>query len=333
VTTREIWPLNAAGYRRHAVHADDRAWPESNCAVDLWIELLHTAGREPIAALPFAFGIDFEGDQWTFFKPSSDDLRMLFGVGVVELNIWRSLVAHVETQIELGRPVIVEVDACFLPDTASTTYRRQHAKTSIAVQAIDAIERRAGYFHNAGYFELHGGDFEAVFRPDAPGAASETLPPYAEVAKLDTGRPLQGRALTEASLTLLASHLSRRPVMNPVQRFADRFAGHLDWLMTEPLDTFHSYAFATFRQVGSAFELGASYLRWLSAQGEIGLDDAASSCDAIAGTAKTLQFKTARAVNTRRAFDASPLLATMAAAWHDAMSALADRYAAEGQLT
>jgi hypothetical protein len=328
--TREIWPLNASAYRRHALHADDRAWPESNCAVDLWIELLHTVGRDPIAALPFAFGIDFEGDQWTFFKPPFDDLRVLFGVDVIELNIWRSLAPHVETQVALGRPVIVEVDAHFLPDTASTTYRRQHAKTSIAVQAIDAAERRAGYFHNAGYFELDGADFDAVFRQ---GAVAETLPPYTEVAKLDAAPSPQGLALVGASLALFASHLSRRPQANPVRRFADRFAVDLDWLMTESLDTFHTYAFATFRQVGSAFELGSTYLRWLSARGESGLDAAASSCDTIAGTAKMLQFKTARAVNTRRPFDASPLLATMAAAWHDAMSALADRYAAEGQLT
>ena len=30
--------------------------------------------------------------------------------------------------------------------------------------SIDLAERRLGYFHNAGYFELEGDDFDGVFR-------------------------------------------------------------------------------------------------------------------------------------------------------------------------
>ena len=71
--------LDPATYRRHALHGEDRAWAETNCFTDLVIELTHGLGHEPLAMLPFTLAIDFEGDQWTFFKPAADDLRALYG--------------------------------------------------------------------------------------------------------------------------------------------------------------------------------------------------------------------------------------------------------------
>ena len=41
--------------------------------------------------LPFTVAIDFEGDQWTFFKPPHDELCDLYGLDVQELNVWRPL--------------------------------------------------------------------------------------------------------------------------------------------------------------------------------------------------------------------------------------------------
>ena len=86
--TLRVWDLDAGAYARHALHRGDRAWPEANCYVDLWVELLHAAGAEPLAALPFTLGIDVQGDQWTFFKFPPADLELLYGVDVFELNIW-----------------------------------------------------------------------------------------------------------------------------------------------------------------------------------------------------------------------------------------------------
>ena len=63
-----LQPLSAAGYRRHPLHHGDRAWPETNCFVDLWIEVLHSFGHEPLASLGCTLDLDFEGDQFTFFK-------------------------------------------------------------------------------------------------------------------------------------------------------------------------------------------------------------------------------------------------------------------------
>lgn len=323
--TLRVWDLDAGAYARHALHRADRAWPEANCYVDLWVELLHAAGAEPLAALPFTFGIDVQGDQWTFFKFPLTDLEFLYGVDVFELNVWLPLPVHISEQLLQGRPVIVEVDAFHLPDTAGTTYRHEHVKTSIGIQALDAGACRLGYFHNAGYYELQGEDFTGVFRLEGPPDPTR-LPPYAEVARLDARPRRSGRALLDASLALLRTHLARRPTENPFRRYAMRFPADLESLACQPIGCFHSYAFATLRQFGAAFELAAAYLRWLETVGERGLASAAEACDLIATTAKTLQFKAARAVSVRRPLDTSMSFETMAGAWDDTMAALVRRY-------
>jgi uncharacterized protein DUF1839 len=321
-----VWDLDPAAYAPHPLHAADRAWPESNCSVDLWVELLHTAGAEPLAALPFCLAIDLEGDQWTFFKFPLADLDALYGVDVFELNVWCSLAGHVAEQLALGRPAIVEVDAFYLPDTAGTSYRANHVKTSIGIQAIDLEGRRLGYFHNAGYYELSGDDFAGVFRLEGHLTHAEYLPPYVEVAKLHQRAPRTGRALFDASLALLRTHLARRPATNPFHRYAARFPADLASLAGQPLSSFHNYAFATLRQCGAAFELGSTYFCWLEERGECGLQPAAAACARIATTAKALQFKTARAVNTQKPFDPAPMLETMSAAWDETMTTLTACY-------
>ena len=102
-------------------------------------------GLEPLAALPFTLAIDFEGDQWTFFKFPLADLDALYGVDVFELNVWRPLVDHLEEQLALGRPALVEVDAFYLPDTAgtslsraSTSRRRSASRRSTSMRAGSA---------------------------------------------------------------------------------------------------------------------------------------------------------------------------------------------------
>jgi hypothetical protein len=325
---REIWPLDPSVYSRHGLHDGDRAWTESNCYVDLWIELLHASGLEPLAALPFTFGVDLEGDQWTFFKFPTADLSALYGLDVIELQIWRPITTHLEEQLALGRPALVEVDAFFLPDTAGTSYQAEHVKTTIGVQALDVATQRTGYFHNSGYYELGGADFVGVFRLEGRLTDPEYLPPYVEVAKLGVRPPLAGRALVRASLELFGAHLARAPLDNPFRRYATRFVADLDSLAGKPLVEFHRYAFATLRQCGAAFDLGAAYLRWLQENGEHGLDRIATSCEVIATTATALQFKLARSVHANRPFDPASMLAMMAAAWDDAMSALMSRYGA-----
>jgi hypothetical protein len=102
--TKRILALDPSTYQRHPIHQEGRTWAETNCYVDVWIELLHALGYEPIAGLPFTLTIDFEGDQWTFFKCPLLDMYELYGLDVQELAIWRPLVVHIEEQVERGRP-------------------------------------------------------------------------------------------------------------------------------------------------------------------------------------------------------------------------------------
>jgi hypothetical protein len=325
--------FDPATYVRHPLHETERVWPETNCYVDLWIELLHAAGLDPFAVLPFTLAAGVEGDQWTFLKCPLADLHALYGIEVIELNIWRTLLSHVDRQLALGRIPIVDVDAFYLPDTSGTTYHTEHAKTSIGIHALDLANRRLGYFHNAGCYELGPGDFAMVF----PGPGEVRLPPYVEVATFPTHPPKAGRALVTASIDALVRHLSRVPDRNPFRQYAVQFEADLASLALAgrsakreggggPLADFHGYAFATFRQFGAAFELAGSYVRWLSENGERGLDGVAAACDSIATSAWTLQVKTARFVGANRSFEPAPLLEAMAGAWDEALTGLTSRY-------
>ncbi len=137
--------LTPATYQPHPFHRDTEAWSETNCYVDLWIEVLHSLGLDPLALLPFSFATDFEGDQWTFLKPSLDDLWSLYGIDVQELNIWDRLDKHIGEQVERGNLPLVEVDAFFLPDTQGVSHRTEHTKTTIAVNAIDFTQGSATF--------------------------------------------------------------------------------------------------------------------------------------------------------------------------------------------
>ena len=194
--TTHIFPLDPVVYQRHAIHVQERQWAETNCYVDVWIELLHAWGFDPVAALPFTLATDFEGDQWTFFKFPHSDLAELYGIEVQELMIWRPLVTHIEEQVRLGRPVLVEMDSYFLPDTAGTAYQREHVKSTVAIVNIDVANQQMGYFHGQGYYHLSGDDFVNILHlPGIPHPS--VLPPYVEIAKRRSSTSLSGDALTQ----------------------------------------------------------------------------------------------------------------------------------------
>jgi len=313
-------------YASHPLHDDERTWPETNCYVDLWIEVLHAQRLEPTAGLAFTLGLDFEGDQYTFFKYSLDELRLLYGVEVQELNVWRPLAEQAAEQVELGRFFMPEIDSFYLPDTAGVTYQIDHGKSSIAVDQIDIEKRTLKYFHNRGYHTLTGPDFSGALRRDEHSPVPGVLPPYAEIAKLERVVHLPPGELAERSVGLLRKHLALRPARNPIARHREQIVRDLEWVKSEPLATFHLYAFATVRQAGACFGLTASYLRWLEAQGQKGLEPAAAAFETISTTAKTVQFKLARMANLKRDVDVTPLLQAMELAWDEGMSRLADSY-------
>jgi len=291
-----IIDLNPETYARHPIHGPGRCWTETNCYADVVIELIHALGHEPIAALPFTVCIDFEIDQWTFFKFPHADLFDLFGMEIQELNPWQSLHQHIHRQISGGRPILVEVDSFFLPDTSDTTYKNEHVKSTIAVNEFDLEKQHLGYFHGQGYYHLSKQDFQDLFQIDGPDH-DRILPPYIELIKLHEGHsetPLE--TLKCRSLDLLRSHVSRLPRENPFQSFRQQFADDLNWLENEGIEEFHKYSFATIRQYGACFELSSTYFRWLTDCGEKGLAEIAKDFDDISNIAKTFQFKLARSL-------------------------------------
>lgn len=320
-TMLSVVPLSAATYKPHLLHAEDRIWLEKNCYIDLWIELLHAQQLEPTAMLPFVLALDFEGDQWTFFKPSHDELRELYGVDVQELTVWRPLREHTEEHLGAGKWISTEADAWWLPDTAATDYRRQHTKTTIVLNAVDFAAKRLGYFHNAGYYELEGEDFDALFDP-AIFEKPDHLPLFAELVRIDRRRTLDAAALVAKSRGLITKYLERRPVDNPVDRFAERFARDLPLLQQKGLGYYHKWAFGTIRQLGAGFELAALHLQWRSAVEGERYATAIECFTQIASANKTLILKAARAVSNGKPFDVAAPLREMSLAWQRGMDAL-----------
>lgn len=308
--------LDPAHYSSHSLHSSERAYPETNCYTDILIELVHALGHEPLAMMGCALPVDFEGDQWTFFKPLPEDLLRLYGIDIHEMQPYRGLPEQIATQIAAGRTVTVELDSWHLPDTAATSYRTEHVKSSIVAEAIDCEQELLRYFHGLGYFELGGEDYRAVFRLGEHASAG-ALPPYTEIVRLDAGPALRGAALRETSLELLAGHLARRPKSNPFLRFGEHLATELPRLLEGDQAAYHDYAFATVRMVGSAFEAGASHVQWLL---QADAAEAAARMSTIVQGSKALSFKLAR----RRAFDPEPALADLAQAWEQAFAALDD---------
>ena len=316
----DLLGLDAATWKPQPLHAGNRIWPETNCYIDVWLELLPALGYPAEAALAFTVLQDFEGDQFTFFKFPAEDLHALFGLVVQELAIYDSLEVHTLEQLRRGRPVLIEVDSHWLPD-ATPTYRRHHAKSTMAAVALDPVARRLGYFHNTGYHELDGEDYDGLFPCTAARGA---LFPYVEFVKR-LGGALVGDSLITASLDRLRRHLQHRPTANPIAAWRSALPRHVEWLATRDIDFFHLYAFNLPRQLGANFELLGSYLQWLGSTGQSGLADAAAASRRIAEAAKTIQFQLARMAH-RRKFDAATLhLDPIEADYDLTLSTLAER--------
>ncbi|HXB66350.1 MAG TPA: DUF1839 family protein [Solirubrobacteraceae bacterium] len=306
--------LDPATYVPHALHQPGRTYAETNCYTDILIELLHARGVEPLAALGCTLRIDVEGDQWTFFKPFPEDLELLYGIDVHEMQPYRPLAEQAVEQIAHGRTLIVELDSWHLPDTVATAYRRQHVKSSVVVEAIDPAGERLRYFHGTGLYELCGDDYRGALRLGRE-LSEDVLPPYTELVRFDAGPCLSGGELREVARTLVRRHLDRRPASNPFARFATQLERDLPRLLAGDADDYHAYAFATVRMAGSAFEVAASQAQWLLGDAAT---PAAEALMRIVEGCKALSFKLAR----RRAFDPAPALAAAAAAWDEAMGLL-----------
>ena len=320
----QLLDLNPETYIRHRIHTQERDWAETNCYVDIWIELLHALGHEPLAAMAYTLAIDFEGDQWTFFKFPLSDLYELYKIDVQELAVWQPLVKHVDEQVGMGRPVLVELDSYYLPDTAGTAYKIAHVKSTVAVIEFDISNNHMGYFHGQGYYHLNGDDFIDVFRLRS---ATQTgiLPPYVEIAKLREPAHEQTNSTLDISMSLLRKQIRMLPVRNPFSAYEEKLLHDIEWLISENMEVFHQYCFATLRQFGACYELAANYLKWLSDQGIDGLNEVSSNLRKISEAAKIYQFQLARAVSRKKPTDTTPIR-NMGDLWQSSMDSLVEKY-------
>lgn len=323
MTRVQVLPaLTPETYQRHPLHDVDRVWVEKNCYVDLWIALLHSLGAEPLALMGSAARVDFEDDSFTFFKPSHEELRAFFGIDVQELTVWRPLIQHALTHLGAGKFISTEADAFYLPDVAGTDYHQHHTKTTIVLADVDLGARRLGYFHNAGYYTLEGEDFDATLRL-AHVTHPDELPLFAEIVRIDRFVRRPRAELVAMARENLVRHVAERPVRNPFLAFREAVARDMGMLTDGGLPLFHAWAFASIRQGGAALELLAAHLRWIDdAAGESALTLAADAFLSASNGAKTFLLKAARAVNTKRALEASAAFELMIRGWDDGMSLL-----------
>jgi hypothetical protein len=317
--------LTPETYRCSALHNQQREWPETNCFMDLWIEIINAIGHDPVAALGFTVAQDFEGDQFTFFKFPAEDLTLLYGTKLFELAIYDNLETHVLEQITRGRLPAVELDAFFLPDTKGLSYRIEHTKTMIGINRLDPDARCMDYFHNAGLFRVEGDDYDAVLGKNIDAEAKTVhLFPYAEFVKFDP--PARDLDLRTAAVGLLRKHLRSRPASNPIAAFQTSIRERAHYLAQREPIYFHKYAFNTLRQLGANFELLSDHLTWLTSLGEAELETAATACKAISAGAKSFQFQLARAAARKKFEGLADQLEPLARHYRTAFEHLITRY-------
>ena len=287
----------------HWLNGRDRTWPESNCAVDMWIGLLHGRGLDPRPVLGVAAGMGWEGDHFTFVKPCSGDLFALSGVVLHEMAVWHAVEDQMAGQVGAGRVPMPEVDSFFLPDTGD--HGAAHSKTTIAITGIDCSGRQLDYVHNGGAYRLDGEDYAGVL--GLPPHA-RTLFPYAEVARF-LEPPGDVR---EAARVVLGRLRSMRGPEHPVRAFAAALPG----LIARQGAAVHLLCFNTVRQLGAGFGLLAAHLEWLGEDG--------SAAARLAEQAKVFQFQLARAARRGRLDAAAEAaLEEIAASWAAADVAIA----------
>ena len=310
-TSLLVHDVTADSHISHPLHGPGTTWPETNCALDLWIELLALTGREPSAAGAVAFAADFVGDHWVMLEFAREDLRRLYGVDVVEFGPWKPTVEHLVDHLPQGRLLTMESDAMWLPDALGTDYHTAHTKTGIVPLRIDVEAKTMGYLHNAGFYELGPEDFDG-----AMGLAGSVSPqPYLEMIRF-LEPPTDLRAV---ALGRLATHLSRRPETNPVTRLGSYLFDCTPALHEGGMKVFHQLAFATVRQLGASAQLAAGFLGWLGV-GE--LAQARSDLNEVAQAATRAQFNLARVARGRSSVKAT-LLSEAAEKWESAVNTVA----------
>ena len=215
-----------------AAHAATAAWPETNCYVDLWIELLHALAssrwRRCRSRSPSTRRRPVDVLQVPPRRPRRALRRRRH-----ELNVWRSLHRSRCRAAGPGAPVdrrsrrvLSARHGGHVLSHASTSRRRSRSRRSIVE------ERRLGYFHNAGYYELDGDDFAGVFRleghrtdPESPAAVRRSRQVRHQPRRTRSGA---GRRLARAAPRAPRATARDEPVP-PLRRAILRRSGVARW--------------------------------------------------------------------------------------------------------
>ena len=284
---------SAASYARHALHrrrprlAGDQLLrrPVDRGAARL--------GPRP-AGLPcgFTLDLDFEGDQWTFFKPPHGDLPALYGVDVQELNIWRPLLDHVEEQSPRGGWCWPRSTRSTCPTPRAPTTGRQHTKTTIGIQAHRRPSASGwGTSTTPATSSSTGEDFARAVPARRAGRRRTRLPLYVEfvAARAPAAAAARGSCVALGARVLPGAprgagrartrwRASRRASPTPIWPASSRGA-------RRPTTCTPSPPAPARRRVRAR----AHHLRWLAATGERPLEPAAAALRrGIAVAAKAL---------------------------------------------
>jgi Domain of unknown function (DUF1839) len=279
---------------------------------------------------------DFEGDQWTFYKPPFSDLRELYGLQVEELSLWRPVLDHCVEHVTAGHIPLLEADSFYLPDTRATDYRQNHVKTTIAPTAINREQRKLQYFHNAGFYELEGEDFDGLFRfepkhgsvADVQSGRAHWLPPYCELVKTERVFSAPVSTLASQSLRLLRGHMQWRPATNPFVRLEHAWEAHVGLLLASDLEVYHGYTFSLLRQCGASNSMLAAHLRWHAQHSHPSFAQAAEPFHVISQTCKAMLMKLARVVHSKKTRDFGEQISEMASQWQLGMDRIEQALAA-----
>ncbi len=305
---------------RHWVHGEESDWSNTNCYLDVWMNVLDSLGLDPIPAFASAISAEFVGDQWEFLKVRSEDLETLYGIRFGEYDTWRPLHEHLAGQLASGNLAIVEVDAFYLPDTVGVSYREEHTKTSIAPVLLDQDAHRLVYFHNGGLHELFKEDYD-----NTVGAASEQgfVPrPYVDLIRLDGLQRFDAGRFPAAAQQVLKAHLRRignSSQQHPMVQLTDYVLSQREVLAESGMAHFHQFSFATTRQAGLSAMFASEVAQWFAdaetrPEVALPLGQAAQAFAEASSTAKRLQFQLARVAAGRRP-DLQPTTEALNEAW------------------
>ena len=214
---------------------------------------------------------------------------------------YRPLPDQIAEQIERGRTLIVELDSWYLPDTAATSYRKEHVKSSVVAEAIDRDGERLRYFHGARLPRARGRGLPRRLPARHAICPATCCRPTPSWPGSTPGRACEGEELRAAQPRDAArAQIARRPADNPFVRFGAQLARDLPGLLAgdaPPTTTTPSPPCgwsARRSRPGAPTSSGCS----AGATGRA----AALRCAEIVDGCKALSFKLAR----RREFDPGP---------------------------